>query len=128
MKLFFTLIFVSFSLVAGTAATKNEDGSFKLSAVAEKNMKIGFKKLNTKGPWTVPQDSLVKIKFTTGVYRRFEGDITLVLVNVLKTENGSVLLQSEDLDIGDEVAIKGAHFLRLAEADLNSGTVDNCSH
>jgi hypothetical protein len=32
------------------------------------------------------------------------------------------------LESGDEVAVTGTKFLRMAETDLNSETVDNCAH
>ena len=76
----------------------------------------------------MPKSALVKIKFTDGVYRRFKGDITYVIVKVLKTDKNSVTLEAEDLEAGDEVATSGVSFLRLTEADLNSETIDNCAH
>jgi hypothetical protein len=130
MKIFILLITIimSFQLLAHPAGTKNEDGTFKLSEKSLNVMGIQFSKLNVSGPWVIPKEALVKIKFTQGVYRRFENNITYVIVTVLKETSEMVTVQSEDLEIGDEVAIKGAHFLRLAEADLNSDTVDNCAH
>jgi hypothetical protein len=91
-------------------------------------MNIKFKKLNGEGPWLLPVNSLVKVKFTQGVYRRFKNDITFVIVNVSKAEGSSVVISSDDLESDDEVAVEGVHFLRLTEADLNSETVDNCAH
>lgn len=122
-----TFVFCSLAY-AGPAALKNEDGSFKLNSDAEKIMNIEFQKIHTSGPWSIPSEALVKIKFSTGLYRRYEGDITFILVNVLKSENGKVLVSSQDIEPEDEIAIKGAAFLRLTEADLNSGTVDSCAH
>ncbi len=128
MKFILTVLISLFLNPAFGAGTKNEDGSFKLSEKSLKTMEIKFQKLNGKGPWLLPLNALVKIKFTQGVYRKIQEDITYVLVNALKTDGKSVLVSSEDLESDDEVAIEGVHFLRLTEADLNSDTVDNCAH
>lgn len=118
---------VSASL-ASPAATKNEDGTFKLSDKSIQQMGIHFTKLEKVSPWVIPEESLVKVKFTTGVYRRYEGDITFVIVKILKKEGKSLVIESQDLETGDEVAISGTNYLRLTEADLNSDTVDSCAH
>ncbi len=125
------ILYVVMTLLLNTAfgaGTKNEDGSFKLSSKSLRTMGIEFQKLNGNGPWSIPLSSLVKIKFTQGVYRRFQGDITFVIVNVMKVDGATVLISSEDLEQNDEVAVTGVHFLRLTEADLNSSTVDSCAH
>lgn len=126
--IYLILLISSFSLMASPAGVKNEDGSFKLSQKSQAAMGIKFVKLSKSGPWVLPKEALVKIKFTQGVYRMFEGNITYVIVSISKTDSHSMTIQSEDLETGDEVAIKGTNFLRLTEADLNSETVDNCAH
>lgn len=128
MKFILTILISLFLNSAFGAGTKNEDGSFKLPEKSLKTLGIKFQKLNGKGPWLLPLNALVKIKFTQGVYRKIQEDITYVLVSALKTDGKSVLVSSEDLESDDEVAIEGVHFLRLTEADLNSDTVDNCAH
>lgn len=130
MKIFLTVFLVMFYtfVSASPAGTKNEDGSFKVSAKSLKTMDIKFKKINGKGPWELPINSLVEVKFTKGVYRRFQNDITFVIVKVIKTNASSIFISSEDLESNDEVAVEGVHFLRLTEADLNSDTVDSCAH
>ncbi len=130
MRFLISVFIVLFStqLFADTAGIKNEDGSFKVTEKALNVMGIKFQRINGPAPWTVPKETLVKVKFTRGVYRRYEGNITYVIVNILKENAQSVTLQSEDLEAGDDVAVSGTNFLRLTEADLNSDTVDNCSH
>jgi hypothetical protein len=113
---------------AGTAGVLNEDGSFRLKDESIKTLGIDFLKLSNDGPWSVPLESIVRIKFTKGVYRRYEGAITFVLVNILKHEEDRVIISSPDLEAGDEVASKGTSYLRLTEADLKSDTVDACAH
>ena len=116
------------SAYASPSATKNEDGSFKLSEKSIQQLGVSFLKLLKMSPWVIPVESLVKIKFTSGVYRRYEGDITFVSVKILKNNGVHAFVESSDLEAGDEVAVTGTSFLRLTEADLNSGTVDSCAH
>lgn len=116
------------SLYAASAGIKNEDGSFKLSEQSLSILGIKFAKLESSGPWKIRKNSLVNIKFTKGVYRRYDGDISYVIVNVLKEMGDEILVTSSDLELGDEVAFEGTAYLRLTEADLNSDTVDACAH
>lgn len=110
------------------AAKLLEDGEFTLAPKAEKRMGIEWMTLKGNGPWKVPADSLVKIKFITAAYRKFEGRITLVVLTETRKEGNVVIISSPDLADGDLLAIKGVKYLRLAEVDISSGTVDNCSH
>lgn len=111
---------------AVTAFSK-EDG-FKLSKKAVTSLGVTFKSLKGTGPWIIPKASLVKIKHSTGVYRKWDGWITMVLVKVLSKTKETVTIKSIDLENHDEIAITGVTFLRMTEADLNSDTVDACSH
>lgn len=130
MKSIFIISILLFSqiVLAIPAGTKGEDGNFKVSEKSLNYLGVKFKPLIGSGPWTVPKDALVRIKLTLGIYRRFEGEITYVIVKTKEAPRGSVLIQSVDLDEGDEVAIMGVKYLRMAETDLNSETVDNCAH
>jgi hypothetical protein len=113
---------------ADGAAKLLEDGDFTLTPQAEKRMGIQWQKLLGDNEWRVPKEAIVQIKFTNAVYRKFEGRITLIVLESMKETGNEVLVKSADLAAGDEVAIRGTKFLRLAEVDISSGTVDNCSH
>lgn len=113
---------------ADGAAKLLEDGDFTLTPQAEKRMGIQWQKLLGDNEWRVPKEAIVQIKFTNAVYRKFEGRITLIVLESMKETGNKVLVKSADLAAGDEVAIRGTKFLRLAEVDISSGTVDNCSH
>lgn len=104
-----------------------EEG-FKMSNRAFATLGIQFKKIEGASPWSVSEKALVRIKHTSGVYRRYQDWISFVIVQVSGKKNGNVLIHSEDLQPGDEIAFEGASFLRLTEADLNADTVDSCSH
>jgi hypothetical protein len=108
-------------------AFDKEEG-FKLSEKATKNLGIQFSAITGSGPWKIPKESLVRIKQSIGIYRKYEGWISFVLVKVIREENASAFILSEDLETNDEVAIKGAHYLRMTDSDLNAGTVDSCAH
>ncbi len=123
----FSLLLTNLSF-AGPAGMKGEEGNFKVSEKSLKHLGVKFQTLDGSGPWSIPSDALVKIKLTIGVYRRFDGEITYVIVKKLSEEPGTVTIQTDDLEPGDEVAIAGTKFLRMAETDLNSETVDNCAH
>ena len=111
---------------AVTAFSK-EDG-FKLSDKAVKNLGVSFKAIEGSGPWMIPKSALVRIKHSTGIYRKWDGWITMVLVKVLNQTSETVTIKSIDLQNEDEVAITGVPFLRMTESDLNSDTVDACAH
>lgn len=104
-----------------------EEG-FKMSEAGLTTMGVRFAKLEGGSPWAIPKSALVRIKHTTGLYRRFEGWISFVLVETTAKKDGTVAVKSEDLEFGDEVAVEGATFLRLTETDLNADTVDSCAH
>lgn len=106
----------------------NPEEGFKMSADSLQTLGVRFKKLEEKEPWTISKDAVVRIKHTSGVYRRFEGWISFVIVKSTSKKEGVISIQSEDLQPGDEIAVEGALFLRMTEADLNSDTVDSCSH
>jgi hypothetical protein len=111
---------------AVTAFSK-EDG-FKLSPQAIEKMGIRFEFIQGKAPWRVPKEALVYLKQSVGVYRQFEGWMSFVLVKVDQKNSDSALIQSNDLEGGDGIAVRGAHFLRMTDADLNSDAVDACAH
>ncbi len=104
-----------------------EEG-FKMSEKALQSLGIKFARLDGKNPLSIPKSALVRIKHVTGVYRRAEGWISFVLVDASSAAGATSLVRSEDLETGDEVAVEGAAFLRLTEADLNADTVDGCAH
>lgn len=116
-----------FSEKSAVTAFDPEEG-FKMSDAALQNLGVRFAKIEGQAPWSVSKDALVRIKHTSGVYRRVESWISFVLVEVTAKKDGSVMIRSEDLQAGDEVAVEGASFLRMTEADLNADTVDSCAH
>jgi hypothetical protein len=113
----------------GGAVTEfNKEDGFKLSKKSLKYLDIKFESISGKGPWKVPKSSIIRIKHSVGVYRKWDGWITLVLVTILNEGEEYVTIKSIDLEAKDEIASSGVTFLRMTEADLNSDTVDACAH
>lgn len=106
----------------------DKDQGFKLSEKSASVMGVSFNKLDQTGSWRVPKGAILHLKQSTGVYRKYDGWISFVLVKILKHEGDMLRVTSEDLEPGDEVAVTGSIFLRMIDADLNSGTVDSCAH
>ncbi|RYZ93091.1 MAG: hypothetical protein EOP06_02170 [Proteobacteria bacterium] len=106
----------------------DKEQGFKLSEKAQKNLGVEFMKVHGSGPWKIPKDALVKLKQSTGIYRLYDGFISMVLVKVSREAGADIYITSADLEDGDEVAFRGATFLRMTDADLNTGTVDSCAH
>ena len=110
----------------GAVTAFSELDGYKLSEKAIKSLGVSFQKLRGSGEWIIPKSSLVRIKHSTGVYRKWDGWITMVLVKVLSQTEKTITISSVDLQDQDEIAISGVSFLRMTDADLNSETVDSC--
>lgn len=108
------------------AAKALEEGEFSITEKAEKRLGIQWLVLQGSGPWKVPSDTVLSIKFTKASYRKFEGRITLIILDKIKKEGDFYWISSPDLQEGDAVAIKGVKYLRLTELDLFQGAVDSC--
>lgn len=108
------------------AASAFEEGEFSVSEKAEKRLGIQWMVLQGTGPWKVSAEAVLNVKFTKAAYRKFEGRITLIILDKVTKEADSYWISSPDLQEGDAVAIKGVKFLRLTELDLFQGAVDSC--
>jgi len=106
----------------------HELDGFKLTKKAQENLGVSFMQLKGNGPWPVPKSALLTIKHSKAVFRKWNGWITIILVKVVERGEDYYKISSVDLQEGDDVAISGVKFLRMTEADLNSDTVDACSH
>jgi hypothetical protein len=116
-------------LKEGSAVTAfDPQEGFKLTDSSLVSLGVRFKKISGGGPWSLPKSALVRIKHSSGVYRRTDGWIAFVLAESQGKGSAELTIRSEDLQDGDEVAVEGASFLRMTEADLNSDTVDSCAH
>lgn len=108
------------------AATAYEEGEFSVTEKAEKTLGIKWLTMEGKGPWRVPAEAVMRLKFTKTAYRKFEGRITMIVLESVKEDGGFVWITSPDIEAGDQIAIKGVKFLRMTELDLFQGAVDSC--
>jgi hypothetical protein len=106
----------------------NSEEGFQLKDEAIQSMGIKFSPIQGSGSWKIPESALVRVKYSTGVYRRYQDWISFVLVDVVSKNGGQAVVKSQDLENGDQIAVTGASELRLTESDLTSDTVDSCSH
>lgn len=147
MKFYTSVLILAVSLVFGHLALAEEvsetdsrvgvgkavesfdkEQGFKLSPKAMKALGIQFQSLSGNGPWKVSKSSLVHLKQSAAVYRRYDGWISMVLVKIVSQDVAGVWIKAADLEAGDDVAVQGVPFLRMTDSDLNAGTVDSCAH
>lgn len=107
----------------GLAVTQyTADDGFKMSPDSIKTLGVEFTKLPAGPRWTMPSSAIVRAKHVTGAYRRIsDGWITMVLVKVIETRGSSSIIESQDLEAGDEVATQGVQFLRVTDVGLAAG-------
>ena len=108
------------------AAKAFEDGDFAVSDRAEKRLGIQWLSLKGAKSWRVPAEAILSIKFTKAAYRKFEGRITLIILESVRKDGDHYIITSPDLQEGDSIAVKGVKYLRLTELDLFQGAVDSC--
>lgn len=99
----------------------DEHSGFTLSKEATKNFEIQTARLGGASPWPLPRTGLVVTGEDKSVFRMRKERFLRVDVEVLKKDKSQVTLRSKDLAPGDEVVVKGAGFLRVAEIDATSG-------
>ena len=108
------------------AAKAYEEGEFSLTEKAEKTLGVKWLTIEGTGPWKVPAEAVMRIKFTKTAYRKFEGRITMIVLATVKQDGEYVWITSPDIEPGDQIAIKSVKFLRMTELDLFQGAVDSC--
>lgn len=108
------------------AAKAYEEGEFSLTEKAEKTLGVKWLTLEGTGPWKVPAEAVMRIKFTKTAYRKFEGKITMIILSTVKEDGDFVWITSPDIESGDQIAVKAVKFLRMTELDLFQGAVDSC--
>jgi len=106
----------------------NSEDGFQLRDEAVQFMGIKFLPLHGNPPWKIPESALVRVKYSTGVYRKYQDWISFVLVEVISSSASESLVRSRDLEKGDQIAITGGSELRLTERDLTNDAQDTCSH
>ncbi len=99
----------------------DEHSGFTLTKEATKNFEIQTARLGSASPWTLPHTALVVTGEDKSVFRMRKERFLRVDVEVLKKDKNQITLRSKNLSLGDEIVVKGAGFLRVAEIDATSG-------
>ncbi len=111
----------------GITEVSERDG-FKLSEQALKNFDLSFIKLNGNGPWNLPKTAVVHSGEEVNVFRRRSGFFKRIDFQILKRQDRTFLIDSDDLREGDEVVTQGLGFLRIAELAATGDVAHGHSH
>jgi hypothetical protein len=101
---------------------------FKLSPEALKTFALETKKFSPGV--AVPSESLVYSGETTSVFRVRDGFYKRVAIKKVgkPAKSAPQMIESTELRAGDEIVVKGAPFLRIAELDASGGIGEGHSH
>lgn len=99
----------------------DEHDGFVLSPEAFKNFKVEYLTLQNAAPWSLPKAALVTTQEDRSVYRNRDGKLLRVDVSVVSKTKEHAQIKSDDLRPGDQIVVRGAEFLRVAELDVTSG-------
>lgn len=106
----------------------NESKGFKLSPEALKNFEIKTLKFTGDGPWTVPSGAVVHSGEDTNLIRVRAGFFKSVDFKIIKKSGTSIVVDSDDLREGDEIAVTALGFLKIAELAAFGGVAHGHSH
>ena len=105
----------------------SEENGIKLSPQAEKNFEI--QKIKTFGNSTdLPKAAIVTAGIEVNIYRIRNGFYKRIDFETISKHDDKVIIKSKDLKVGDEIAISGLGFLRLAEIAAFGGAPEGHSH
>jgi hypothetical protein len=76
---------------------------------------------NGSGPWTIPTSALLITGEDKSVYRVRNETFKRIDVTVLSKNKTESVVQSNELNAGDSLVIKGVGDIRVAEVDVTSG-------
>lgn len=105
----------------------SENLGIRLSPEAEKNFEIARIKIATL-PIQIPVKAVVSALNERNIYRYRNGFYKRIDFDTDKKSNGSLLIHSRSLKIGDEVVIQGLGFLRVSEIAAFGGAPEGHSH
>lgn len=106
----------------------NEKEGFRLSPEATKNFSLKTQTLFGKGPWTLPLSAVLYSGEEVNLYRLREGHVKRIDFKIQRKTKETLVVSSSDLTVGDQVAIDGVGFLRIAELAATGQTPDGHAH
>ncbi len=106
----------------------SEDEGIKLSPEAEKNFEIQKIKVSNPSSIEIPKDALITAGLEVNLYRYRAGFYKRIDFEQLSRSKNKISIRSRDLQSGDEIAITGLGFLRIAEIAAFGGAPEGHSH
>lgn len=106
----------------------SEDEGIKLSPEAEKNFEIQKLKITAASSFEIPKDAVVTAGLEVNLYRYRAGFYKRIDFDLLSRSGNKISIRSKDLKSGDEIAITGLGFLRIAEIAAFGGAPEGHSH
>ncbi len=103
------------------------DKGIKLSPEAEKHFEIRKMKVTT-GIIELPRTAIVTAGLEVNVFRFRDGFYKRIDFDELSRSGNKISIRSKDLKSGDEIAITGLGFLRIAEIAAFGGAPEGHSH
>ncbi len=108
------------------AASENE--GIQLSPEAEKNFEIQKFKVIANSAFEIPNEAVVTAGLEVNLYRYRAGFYKRVDFEQISRSGNKIQIRSKDLKSGDEIAITGLGFLRIAEIAAFGGAPEGHSH
>lgn len=106
----------------------DEHEGMKFSPQATRSFGISLVKLAGNSPWRIPFEALVMSGEEVNLFRLRKGFFKRIDFKEIKKEAGFITVNSSDLVAGDEIAIKGLGFIRIAEIAATGGAPEGHSH
>lgn len=111
----------------GILAASAEEG-IKLSPEAERNFEIQKIKVTAANTFEVPKDAVVTAGIEVNLYRYRAGFYKRIDFEQISRSGNKISIRSKELKSGDEIAITGLGFLRIAELAAFGGAPEGHSH
>ncbi len=106
----------------------SEDKGIKLSPEAEKNFRIQKIKVINAATVEIPKSAVVTAGVEVNLYRYRTGLYKRIDFEQLSKSGNKITIRSKDLKNGDEIAITGLGFIRIAEIAAFGGAPEGHSH
>lgn len=101
------------------------ENGIRLSEKAVKNLELRLSPIKQSGALSIPTSALVKFQDFYAVYRKRDGWFKMIEVEPQIT-NGSSVVSSKELKMGDEIVIENADLLRVVDLDVWGPEADAC--
>jgi len=111
----------------GILAASAEEG-IKLSHEAERNFEIQKIKVTAANTFEIPKDAVVTAGLEVNLFRYRDGFYKRIDFDQISRSGNKILIRSKELKNGDEIAITGLGFLRIAELAAFGGAPEGHSH